>query len=463
MKKAGIVAVAFLMGINALAQVFDMDTILYNGSSAKQINLVILSDGYTNNELSKFVTDATNFTTAFFTEIPFTNYKKYFNVIIVKVPSNQSGASHPGTATDVPEPPGQPIIAVDNYFGSTFDFAGIHRLLVATKNTVISNVLATNFPNYDQVLILVNSPYYGGSGGYYTVASTDASSAEIAAHELGHSFSGLKDEYWAGDNYAAEGINMTKQNNSLLVIWKNWIGMNGIGIYQHSGSTIASQWYRPHQNCLMRYLGVPFCSVCIQGTVEKIHTLVTPIESYLPLESNVTGTLYPLKFKVNLIVPSPNTLKRNWTLNGSLIKKNIDSVMINEKDLLSRINTLSAVIEDTTLLLRVDNHTIHISSVTWEISKNITGVKTITSSTSEIIIDLYPNPATEYINVWLRGETKGNIKLELYDIQGKRLRVSYLHSDTVNSIDINDLDSGIYFAKIFIDKSLIGSRSIIRR
>jgi hypothetical protein len=463
MKKAGIVAVTLLMGINAVAQVFDMDTILYNGSSAKQINLVILSDGYTNNELSKFVTDATNFTNVFFTEMPFANYKKYFNVIIVKVPSNQSGASHPGTANDGPEPPGHPIIVVDNYFGSTFDYGGIHRLLVATKYTAIFNVLASNFPDYDQVLILVNSPYYGGSGGNYPVASTNALSAQIAAHELGHSFSGLKDEYWAGDNYAAEGINMTKQTDPLLVRWKNWIGTNGIGIYQHSGSGIAPQWYRPHQNCMMRYIGVPFCSVCIQGGVEKIHSLIKPLESYIPMESNVTGTLYPIKFKVNLIVPTPNTLKRNWTLNGSLIKRNIDSVLINENSLLSGTNTLRALIEDTTLLLRVDNHTIHLSAVTWNISKNITGVKKITSSSSEIIIDLYPNPATEFINVRLRGEPKGNIKFELYDIQGKRMRVSYLHSDSVNSIDINDLDSGIYFIKIFIDKNLISSRSIIRR
>jgi hypothetical protein len=465
MSKTLVLAAALLTGINALAQKLDVDTIVYNGISDKRINLVILSDGYTVNEISKFITDANNFTTGFFNDIPFSNYKNYFNVFIIKVPSNQSGASHPGTATDgTVEPGGQPVVEVDNYFGSTFDFGGIHRLLVATKTSVISNVLASNFPDYDQALILVNSPYYGGSGGYYTVASTNTSSTKIAVHELGHSFSGLKDEYWAGDIYAAEGINMTKQTDLLLVRWKNWIGANGIGVYQHSGSTIASQWYRPHQNCLMRYLGVPFCSVCIQGTVEKIHSLVTPLESYFPLDNNQTPLTYPSKFKLNLIAPLPNTLKRYWLLNGSFLKRNIDSVFINENNFVSGLNTLNVTIEDTTQFLRVDNHsTIHVSSVSWSINKIVTGIKNITGSSSEYIIEIYPNPASDLINIKLTGETGGKIRLELYDLQGKKQKVRSLSNSDVNSIDLNGLNQGVYVAKIFINNKLITTRKIIRK
>jgi hypothetical protein len=82
---------------------------------------------------------------------------------------------------------------VDNYFGSAFDSYNIHRLLVPTKTFAINNVLATNVPNYDQVVILVNSPYYGGSGGQFATSSTHTSANEIAIHEIGHSFVGLID------------------------------------------------------------------------------------------------------------------------------------------------------------------------------------------------------------------------------------------------------------------------------
>jgi hypothetical protein len=470
MNKAGLVVLALLMGINALAQEFEKDTIVYNGNPDKHINLVILGDGYTIDELSKFVSDAADFTSAFFNVIPYSGYKKYYNVFLVKVPSNQSGASHPGTATDENEPV-FPVISVDNYFGSTFDTYNIHRLLTATNIVAISNVLSANFPNYDQVLILVNSPYYGGSGGYYTVASTNTLSSQIAVHELGHSFAGLKDEYWAGDVYAGEGPNMTQQDDPLLVIWKNWIGTNQIGIYEHCCGGNSAAWYKPHKNCAMQYLGVPFCSVCVQATIEKIHSLAQPVESYYPpveqsklKYSGTDDNSYPMKFKLNLIKPEPNTLKRHWLLNNSFYKHNIDSVLINESDLRRGTNTLNVTVEDTTQLLRVDNHaTIHISSVTWTIIKNITGIKDITGSSSEIIFDLYPNPASDLINISLQGDKGEKVKLEIYDMQGKRRKVRSLNVNEVNSIGLYDLDQGIYILKFFIDNNLITTRKVIRK
>jgi hypothetical protein len=456
MIKTGMFAAALLLSINALAQQFDKDTILFNGNRDLHINLVILSDGYTSSELSKFQDDASNFTTSFFNEIPFLNYTKYFNVFLIKVPSNESGASHPGTATDVAEPD-HPVISVDNYFGSTFDSYNIHRLLVATNTTAISNVLADNFPDFDQALILVNSPYYGGSGGYYTVASTDSESAQLAAHELGHSFSWLKDEYWAGDMYAGEGINMTQQTNPSLVRWKNWIGINLIGIYQHCCGETSASWYKPHENCKMQFLGPPFCSVCVEATVERIHSLVTPVESYEPQNIIIAADTFPTKFKLSLIAPEPNTLRRTWTLNGILFKQNVDSVLINE-NMLSDLNTLRVTIEDTTHLLRVDNHaSIHISVVTWSNDTTISGIKQINGYTSEVFIDLYPNPTSDYLNVkW--GGIKGDIRFDIFDMKGQRM----LAKENVNSINLQNLSHGIYLVKIYIDNDLITTRKIIK-
>jgi hypothetical protein len=334
----------------------------------------------------------------------------------------------------------------------------MHRLLVATKTTVISNVLADNFPEYDQVLILVNSPYYGGSGGYYTVASTNSESSEIAAHELGHSFSGLMDEYWAGEVYAAEGINMTKQAYLSLVRWKNWIGTNLIGIYRHCCGGTSDQWFKPHENCKMQFLGSPFCSVCVQGTVERIHALVTPVESYEPQNAPMSADSASVKFKLSLIAPQPNTLKRIWLLNGIFLKQNIDSVLISKSSFLSGTNTLKAIIEDTTQFLRVDNHaSIHISAITWSINEYITDIKEITSSSSEITIDLYPNPTSDYLNVkWTN--KKGDIRFEIYDIHGRKL----LSQRNANSINLQKLSQGTFIIKIYMDNDLVTTRKIIK-
>jgi hypothetical protein len=319
-------------------------------------------------------------------------------------------------------------------------------------------VLAANFPYYDLVLIIVNSPYYGGNGGYYPVASAHSSSSQIALHELGHSFAGLLDEYWAGDMYAGEGTNMTEQTDPSLVRWKNWMGINGIGIYQHCCGGNSSRWYRPHQNCEMRFLGTPFCSVCVQAIIEKIHSLITPLESYEPGDNRLTVTTDSIKFKVNLVSPEPSTLKMNWILNDSFLKQNIDSVFINKNSLLSGTNLLRVTIEDTTQLLRVDNHaTIHISSVSWYINNTVTGVTEITNSSSQLIIDLYPNPTSGYLNVKSR-ETKGDLRFEIYDMQGQKL----FSQKNVDSINLHSLSRGIYIIKIYIDNSLVTTRKIIK-
>jgi hypothetical protein len=282
-------------------------------------------------------------------------------------------------------------------------------------------------------------------------------------HELEHGFAGVMDEYWAGDQYAGEWLNMTRQTDPKQVKWKNWYGVNQIGIYQHCCGGNSAQWYRPHQNCKMRYLGSPFCSVCIQATVEKIHSLTTPVESYFPLSNDITDTVYPLKFKLTLIAPTPNTLKRNWLLNDAAFKQNIDSVSINENNLLAGTNTLKAIIEDTTQFLRIDNHSkVHISTVLWLIKKGSTGVNKISSSSSQVIIELYPNPTTGNINIKLLGPPKGDIQVEIFDLQGKRQKIFSIHSNGVHSLDLHNLKRGIYLARIFIDNSLITAKKIIR-
>src|SRR5690606_39421629 len=85
-------------------RVCEVETIKMSGEDDKRINLIILSEGYQAYELTQFRIDAINFTNAMFNESPFKEYANYFNVHIIKVPSNQSGADHPGTASDVTEP-----------------------------------------------------------------------------------------------------------------------------------------------------------------------------------------------------------------------------------------------------------------------------------------------------------------------------------------------------------------------
>ena len=82
------------------AQVFPVETIMNNGLNANRINLVYLSDGYTSGQLSTFITNTNSINDGMFIQTPFTQYKSFFNAYAVKVPSVESGAVHPGTASD---------------------------------------------------------------------------------------------------------------------------------------------------------------------------------------------------------------------------------------------------------------------------------------------------------------------------------------------------------------------------
>jgi len=455
-------------------QVFDVENIKLSGDIDKRINLVILSDGYQASELAQFKSDAISFMNSMFSQSPFSEYADYFNVYIIKVPSNESGADHPGTATDVSEP-ASPLQTRDTYLNATFDSFGYHRLLYyeidgnSANNTKakIYTVLANNFPEYDQALILVNSTVYGGSGGEFPMASRGSSSGvsadEIAIHELGHSMFNLKDEYYPGDALAAEAINMTQETNTSLVKWKNWIGSNNIGIFPYGTTGNAASWNRPHQNCKMRYLGFPFCSVCKEGMVEKIHDLVPAIDSFTPVSNSIDSPTFPIDFQLNLINPIPNTLESVWTLNIVEFATDTDYISITENDLNSGMNTLTAVVTDNTSLLRVDNHdTLHVYTVTWNINNTPLGINDITSEINNFKIALYPNPTKDYITISIENTLNQNLRMDLVSLEGRSVRnVSILNSET-QQIDLNLLSEGIYIANFYANQIKIASKKIVK-
>ena len=203
MRKFFLIHFFLFYGICFSQQQFELEEIFVSGPVDSKINFVIMGDGYVEGEMSKFIEDAKNASDYFFSTPPFNTYKKLFNSYAIKVVSNESGANHPGTSSDNDcRVDSHPVLEVDNYFGATFDSYGIHRLLTITNHSAAYDILADKFPSYDQVLILVNTSYYGGAGGALAVASLNQASNELVAQELGHSFSKLADEYWAGDNYA---------------------------------------------------------------------------------------------------------------------------------------------------------------------------------------------------------------------------------------------------------------------
>ena len=345
--KTKILLLAFLSMFKlAHAQVFPVETIVDNGLPTKRIKFVFLSDGYTDAQLPDFITQVTNFKNNLFTQPPFSNYQNFFNLYAIKVPSVESGADHPANATDIAENiVDHPVLVANTYFNTTFDYGGIHRLVVPQNNAALNSVLADNFPSFNQGFIFSNTPFYGGSGGFFATSTVEARSNEVSIHEIGHSFAELADEYTIAGQ--GERPNRTTVSDPLTIKWRNWLGSNDIGIYPLG----VDNAYRPHQVCKMKELNVPFCAVCKEAFVNKIYSLLTPIYDYSPTSATLTidGAT---NFSANLTLPIPNTLSTEWILNGTSIATGVDNVNIIPSTLPNGNSTLTLFVKDNTTLSR---------------------------------------------------------------------------------------------------------------
>jgi hypothetical protein len=445
-----VLAFSFLL-LSARAQTFPVDTLTYKGNVNKYINIVLLGDGFTATQQDSFIHMAKKLSTYFLGQQPWSHYKNYCNVFAIKVVSNDAGVKHPNTASDCSTDP-FPTTNPDNYFGSTFDSYGIHRLVVANNGSKVAAVLSANLPQYDVVLIVANSTHYGGSGGYFAVATVNGASNEIASHETGHSFALLADEYWAGAQYAMEKPNMTQESDPLKIKWKNWLTSGTkVGINTYPGYA----WYHPSTACKMQYLGDSFCRVCGQAIIEEIHAKVNPIETYSPDSLHITTSAQHIRFKLSNINPAPNTLKISWKLDGNAINTKADSLILDQGSLSKGDHHLIAFVSDTTFLVRDSAHTAQYTSiVSWTISKTSSGIDT-RSASDYVSYSIYPNPASETIHYHIKSEKASEITASVYAIDGRLISQEPLQKsiggDFDRSINIRNLPAGTYILKLDIN------------
>ena len=154
-----------------------------HGPDNARWNLVIVGDGYRASELTNYHTAVQNFITDLRNTPPYVELFCGINVYRIDVVSTDSGADDPGCA-------GGPAVTANTYFDATFctPFAGspLDRLLSVDSALALS-VATAQVPLRHQVLCIVNSTKYGGSGGAVATCSVNAQASEIAIHEIGHS------------------------------------------------------------------------------------------------------------------------------------------------------------------------------------------------------------------------------------------------------------------------------------
>jgi len=244
-----------------------------NASSHQAVDIVLLPDGYSADEMEKFLADCQSFTTGLFDFHPYDSLRRKFNVRAVMAPSFDSGVDVPADS-----------IWKNTILSSSFYTFDSERYCMTEDHKSVRD-LAANAP-YDQIYILSNTTKYGGGGifNFYSLSSSsNRYSAAIIVHEFGHSFAGLGDEYFDSSTSYNDFYNLRiepwEPNLTTLVSfdskWRHLLAkdtpvptpstaafIGKIGVFE-GGGYVAQGMYRPAFDCLMHtFRGNRFCGAC---------------------------------------------------------------------------------------------------------------------------------------------------------------------------------------------------------
>lgn len=347
-------------------------TIISNGNPANRVDIAVLGDGYTAAEMTKFANDAQTLMQSVFAEEPYKEYQRYYNVHRVDVVSNQSGADHSDRI---------PPVFVDTALDAAYNCFEIQRLIcvdVTKVNQVIARTLPASY--YDVILVLVNDPEYGGSGGPVAVASTAAAAVELILHEVGHSFALLADEY-SGSAACRAGeppyVNATRATTLATIKWNYWINAGTPiptttttaatpGLYLIGcGSNEA---YAPTYQSKMRLLDRPFEQINTEQHVKRIYNFVSPLDASLPTADTVTLTTTQ-NFSVTPLLPLTHNLNVSWLVDGQA-QASGTTFTLDGATLTPGNHTVTVNIADPTAFVRNDPAQVLRATRTWNIIYN---------------------------------------------------------------------------------------------
>ena len=240
--------------------------LLQSGLSEDKIDVAIVAEGYTKEEMNTFYADAQKAMQALFRHEPFGRYKDAFNIVAVALESQESGVSVPGEGE-------WKNTALKAHFNTFYMDRYLTTLRLKNMHDKLSDI------PYEHIVILANTDTYGGGGIYnsYTLTTAHHPAFEpVVVHEFGHSFAGLADEYYYDDMYVQYYYPHTEpweQNITTLKDfdskWKDMLDAGQAQLLEGAGYQ-SKGVYRPAPDCRMHTNRADcFCPVC-QRAISRI-------------------------------------------------------------------------------------------------------------------------------------------------------------------------------------------------
>jgi hypothetical protein len=275
-----------------------MTVLRYAGPPGTKRNIAVLGDGFTAADQSTYNQWVqTTLIEGVFGNDYFSEDASAYNIYRVNLESVDSGVStrtydEHGTPSDASDDTIASQTIRDTALGMIFSGSWAHCWLEYGPNTEqrIQDALNTWVPDWNELLVVLNNPNYGGCGGGGRAHVPMGVSWTVIAHEFGHGIGGFADEYSVAGNYTGgeQGwINLTTITERATTKWHQfiapstplptgigaganynngprpagWDSNQDVGLFE-GGGTMSTGIYRPVENCRMNGNTPPYCPVC---------------------------------------------------------------------------------------------------------------------------------------------------------------------------------------------------------
>jgi hypothetical protein len=193
--------------------------VIVNGTPEKQVDIVVLGEGYAKQDMDKFHQDAQRFAEVLLNTEPFASFKEKFSIRAVETPAPHSGVNHP-----------HQDIHTRSALSVTYGAFDSERYALGYDNKTIRDASAA--VPYEFTAILMNDSIYGGGGIYnlyITAAVNNAFQEYLFVHEFGHHFADLADEYYTSatayemdaEHLEPWELNVTANPDPETIKWKD--------------------------------------------------------------------------------------------------------------------------------------------------------------------------------------------------------------------------------------------------
>ncbi len=243
---------------------------------AKSVDIAILAEGYTKEQITQFRDDCKRFSEYLFNSTPYKENRNKFNIYAIESVSEEAGADIPAEN-----------IWKNTALNSSYYSLNLERYLMTESYWKVRDAAAA--VPYDQIYILVNSDKYGGGSifNYYNVCINKNRFEEyVFVHEFGHGFSFLADEYYDSqttyeDFYDINTEPLEPNLTTLVDFNKKWKALvkestpiptpseeqykGKVGAFE-GGGYVAKNIFRPRIDCSMNSISVDnYCPVCVDA------------------------------------------------------------------------------------------------------------------------------------------------------------------------------------------------------